>query len=146
MSFVFGLLSGLIGALAGWFGLAFLVMVLSGPDRDGGIAMGAFFNIGPIGGLIGFVAGATWSNDPAADAHFASLCCLARDYRWRNRLVDLVRTDPFALPHARFHDPRPAVPTATRNDLAAEQRGRAYRRERRTVSSGSLAQRKLAGP
>jgi hypothetical protein len=33
------------------------VIGLSGPDRDGGVAMGAFFNIGPIGGLVGFVAG-----------------------------------------------------------------------------------------
>jgi hypothetical protein len=57
MRFVFGLLSGLLGALAGWFGLAFLVITLSGPDRDGGTAMGAFFNIGPIGGLVGFIAG-----------------------------------------------------------------------------------------
>jgi hypothetical protein len=38
-------------------GLAFLVISLAGPDRDGGIAMGAFFNIGPIGGLVGFGAG-----------------------------------------------------------------------------------------
>jgi hypothetical protein len=57
MRIIFGLLSGLIGALAGWFGLAFLVISLAGPDRDGGIAMGAFFFIGPIGGLVGFVAG-----------------------------------------------------------------------------------------
>jgi MFS family permease len=57
MRFVFGFLSGLLGALAGWFGLAFLVVSLSGPDRDGGLAMGAFFNIGPIGGLAGFIAG-----------------------------------------------------------------------------------------
>ena len=47
----------MIGLLAGWFGLAFLVIGLSGPDRDGGTAMGAFFNIGPIGGLVGFAAG-----------------------------------------------------------------------------------------
>jgi hypothetical protein len=33
------------------------VTTVAGPDRDGGIAMGAVFNIGPIGGLIGFVAG-----------------------------------------------------------------------------------------
>lgn len=52
-----GFLSGLVGALAGWIGLALLVASLAGPDRDGGIAMGAFFNIGPIGGLVGFAAG-----------------------------------------------------------------------------------------
>lgn len=57
MRFILGILSGLLGALAGWFGLAFLVISLAGPDRDGGIAMGAFFNIGPIGGLVGFGAG-----------------------------------------------------------------------------------------
>ena len=51
-----GFLSGLVGALAGWIGLALLVASLAGPDRDGGIAMGAFFNIGPIGGLVGFAA------------------------------------------------------------------------------------------
>jgi MFS family permease len=57
MRFILGILSGVLGALAGWFGLAFLVISLAGPDRDGGIAMGAFFNIGPVGGLVGFVAG-----------------------------------------------------------------------------------------
>lgn len=57
MRFILGLLSAVLGALAGWFGLAFLIVALAGPDRDGGIAMGAFFNIGPIGGLIGFAAG-----------------------------------------------------------------------------------------
>jgi len=57
MRFVLGFLSGVIGLLAGWFGLAFLVTGLAGPDRDGGVAMGAFFNIGPIGGVVGFVAG-----------------------------------------------------------------------------------------
>jgi hypothetical protein len=57
MRFILGFLSGVIGLLAGWFGLAALVIGLSGPDRDGGVAMGAFFNIGPIGGLVGFVAG-----------------------------------------------------------------------------------------
>jgi hypothetical protein len=57
MRLILGLLSGLIGMLAGWFGLALLVATLAGPDRDGGIAMGAFFNIGPVGGVIGFLAG-----------------------------------------------------------------------------------------
>jgi hypothetical protein len=57
MRFIIGFLSGVLGLLAGWFGLAFLVIAVAGPDRDGGIAMGAFFNIGPIGGLIGFAAG-----------------------------------------------------------------------------------------
>ena len=57
MRFVLGLLSGLLGALAGWAALAFLVVSLAGPDRDGGVAMGAFFQIGPFGGFIGFVIG-----------------------------------------------------------------------------------------
>ncbi len=57
MRFIIGFLSGVLGLLAGWSGLAFLVSAVSGPDRDGGIAMGAVFTIGPIGGLIGFVAG-----------------------------------------------------------------------------------------
>jgi hypothetical protein len=57
MRFILGFLSGALGLLAGWFGLAALVIGLAGPDRDGGLAMGAFFNIGPIGGVIGFVAG-----------------------------------------------------------------------------------------
>jgi MFS family permease len=54
---ILGLLSGLLGALAGWAGLAYLVIATAGPDRDGGIAMGAFFGIGPIGGVIGFIGG-----------------------------------------------------------------------------------------
>jgi hypothetical protein len=57
MRFILGFLSGVIGLLAGWAGLAALVLSLVGPDRDGGAAMGAFFNIGPIGGVIGFAAG-----------------------------------------------------------------------------------------
>ena len=57
MRFIIGLLSGVLGMLAGWAGLAFLVVSLAGPDRDGGIAMGAFFQIGPIGGGIGFFVG-----------------------------------------------------------------------------------------
>jgi hypothetical protein len=57
MRFIIGFLSGVLGMLAGWAGLAAIVVSLAGPDRDGGIAMGAFFNIGPIGGLFGFVAG-----------------------------------------------------------------------------------------
>jgi hypothetical protein len=54
MRIFLGFLSGVVGMLAGWFGLAFLVISLAGPDRDGGLAMGAFFNIGPLGGLVGF--------------------------------------------------------------------------------------------
>ena len=57
MRFILGFLSGVIGMLAGWFGLALLVISLAGSGHDGGGAMGAFFQIGPIGGLAGFVAG-----------------------------------------------------------------------------------------
>ncbi len=54
---ILGFLSGVVGMLAGWFGLAFLVTELAGLDHDGGVAMGAFFNIGPLGALIGFGVG-----------------------------------------------------------------------------------------
>ena len=57
MRLILGFLSGLLGALAGWAGLAALIVLLAGPDRDGGIAMGAFFDIGPVGGVIGLIAG-----------------------------------------------------------------------------------------
>lgn len=57
MRFVLGLLSALLGLVAGWFGLALAVIGFAGPDRDGGIAMGAFFQIGPIGGVAGFFVG-----------------------------------------------------------------------------------------
>lgn len=57
MRFILGFLSALLGALAGWSALAALVIMLAGPDRDGGIAMGAFFDIGPIGGVVGLIAG-----------------------------------------------------------------------------------------
>jgi hypothetical protein len=57
MRIILGILSALLGMLAGWSGLAALVVMLAGPDRDGGIAMGAFFDIGPIGGVAGLIAG-----------------------------------------------------------------------------------------
>lgn len=57
MRFILGFLSALLGALAGWSALAALVVMLAGPDRDGGIAMGAVFDIGPIGGVVGLIAG-----------------------------------------------------------------------------------------
>ncbi len=55
MRILLGILSGLIGAAAGWFGLAMAVIALAGTDRDGGIAMAAFFQIGPLGALAGGV-------------------------------------------------------------------------------------------
>jgi hypothetical protein len=57
MRIVLGFLSGFVGMLGGWFGLALLVIALAGGDRDGGIAMGAFFGIGPFGALVGFGVG-----------------------------------------------------------------------------------------
>lgn len=57
MRIILGLISGLLGLLAGWFGLAFLVIAVVGADREGGVAMGAFFDIGPIGAVIGFAVG-----------------------------------------------------------------------------------------
>jgi len=54
---VIGFFAGLLGMLAGWAGLALLVISLAGHDQDGGIAMGAFFQIGPIGGIVGFIVG-----------------------------------------------------------------------------------------
>lgn len=57
MRVILGFLSGVVGMLAGWAGLAALIVNLAGEDRDGGTAMGAFFNIGPIGGIVGFAVG-----------------------------------------------------------------------------------------
>lgn len=57
MRILIGFLSGVLGLAAGWFGLAFFVISISGHDIDGGVAMGAFFQIGPIGGLVGFIVG-----------------------------------------------------------------------------------------
>lgn len=57
MRFVLGLLAGLLGMLAGWFALALTIISFTGPGNAGGAAMGAFFGIGPIGGLAGLVAG-----------------------------------------------------------------------------------------
>ena len=57
MRVVLGFLSGVLGGIAGWFGLAALWMAFSGPDRNGDIAMAAIFVIGPFGGFAGFLAG-----------------------------------------------------------------------------------------
>ena len=61
MRIVIGFLAGVIGLIAGWVGLAALVIGLSEPDREGGTAMGAVFNIGPVGGIVGFVVGVLYS-------------------------------------------------------------------------------------
>ena len=57
MRFIISFFSGVLGMLVGWAGLFFLVISLAGPDRDGGIGMAAFSQIGPIGGFIGFIIG-----------------------------------------------------------------------------------------
>jgi hypothetical protein len=57
MRFVLGFLSGVLSGVAGWFALAALWMALSGPDRNGDVAMAAIFVIGPFGGFAGFLAG-----------------------------------------------------------------------------------------
>ena len=57
MRVALGFLSGVLGGVAGWFALAALWMALSGPDRNGDIAMAAFFVLGPLGGFAGFLAG-----------------------------------------------------------------------------------------
>jgi hypothetical protein len=58
MRYVLNILAGLLGMIAGWVGLAALVISIYGEGNDGGIGMGAFFEIGPIGGVVGFIAGA----------------------------------------------------------------------------------------
>jgi hypothetical protein len=41
----------------GWFALGLLVINLNSPGRDLGTVFMAFFEIGPVGGVIGFVIG-----------------------------------------------------------------------------------------
>jgi hypothetical protein len=55
MRIFFGILAGLAGLVLGWLALAFLVIGISGPGNSGGIAMSAFFELGPLGGLIGLL-------------------------------------------------------------------------------------------
>jgi hypothetical protein len=57
MRFVLGFLCGVIGLIAGWLGVAAAVISVWGLGNDGGIAMAAFFQAGPIGGLVGLLAG-----------------------------------------------------------------------------------------
>lgn len=58
MRIFLGFLCGVLGLVIGWFGIAMLVISTAGMGNDGGIAMSAFFQLGPIGGLVGFVIGA----------------------------------------------------------------------------------------
>jgi hypothetical protein len=57
MRILLAILSAILGLIIGWSTLAALVIALAGPGNDGGIAMGAVFSIGPIGGLAGLIAG-----------------------------------------------------------------------------------------
>jgi hypothetical protein len=56
MRYLFGFLSGALGAIAGWFPLGLLVINLM-PDRDLDTVVMAFFVIGPVGGVIGLCIG-----------------------------------------------------------------------------------------
>lgn len=55
MRIFLAILSGLVGLVVGWLGLAIAVMAFAGYGSDGGIAMAAFFQMGPMGGFIGLV-------------------------------------------------------------------------------------------
>jgi hypothetical protein len=138
MRIVLGFLSGVVGMFAGWFGLAFLVIALAGPDRDGGVAMGAFFNIGPLGALIGFgvgvwlfvkfglvAQGAAFTTAPSSRAGERVVsCCYGRSGhssnfpflrgrrfgdRRRPGVVGVARIHSIALSDARIHDACAAI-------------------------------------
>ncbi len=61
MKFVIAILAGLFGLAIGWIVAAFGFLIIGGivgvSDFEGQRAMLAFFAVGPIGGLIGLVAG-----------------------------------------------------------------------------------------
>jgi hypothetical protein len=61
MRIILAILAGLFGAAAGWAAIAFAALVISGylgmSDFEGEREMTAFFGFGPVGGLIGLVAG-----------------------------------------------------------------------------------------
>ncbi len=61
MRYVIAVLVGLVGLVLGWviaaFGALILGSALGLSDFEGERAMVAFFAIGPVGGLIGLVAG-----------------------------------------------------------------------------------------
>jgi hypothetical protein len=129
MQFIIGFLSGVLGMLAGWAGLAALVIALAGPDRDGGIAMGAFFNIGPIGGFVGFIAGVLLfikiglvrKSPPSPGAAPADAASAPAP-------EPAPRIYSFALPQPRLHDACPAIQTSAWNGIAAGGNGCAHHR------------------
>lgn len=61
MKFLAPSIAGILGLAAGWISAVVVLLGLSAVmgvvDRDGGLAMMAFFGIGPIAGLIGLIAG-----------------------------------------------------------------------------------------
>jgi hypothetical protein len=116
---------------------------LQGPTATGGLAIGAFFNIGPLGGFVGFAAGVllfvkigqSRSIKSLRLHHLPPRIPRARRLRpgkracrrslpsrfWRSPqglLVGLVRTHSFALPDARLHDAAPAIQASVRNGFA----------------------------
>ncbi|MEX0344519.1 MAG: hypothetical protein AB3N20_06320 [Rhizobiaceae bacterium] len=62
MTIILAILAGIAGAAAGWFASSLLyyaiALGLGASDMEGGLAMGAVFAIGPLGAVLGAVAGA----------------------------------------------------------------------------------------
>lgn len=62
MTVIYALVAALFGAAAGWFASSFLFYViavaLGASEREGALAMGAVFGVGPVGAIVGAVAGA----------------------------------------------------------------------------------------
>lgn len=65
MRYVVAVLAGLLGLVLGWAVAAFGFLGIGGlvgvSDFEGQRAMTAFFAAGPVGGLIGLLAGLWWS-------------------------------------------------------------------------------------
>ncbi len=61
MTYVFAILAGVVGAVVGWFVAGYFSGLIAGAagmsDFEGGRGMFSFLVVGPIGGLIGLVAG-----------------------------------------------------------------------------------------
>jgi hypothetical protein len=61
VKFVIAILAGLFGLAIGWIVAAFGFLIIGGmvgvSDFEGQRAMLAFFAVGPVGGLIGLIAG-----------------------------------------------------------------------------------------
>lgn len=62
MTIILAILAAIAGAAAGWFAASLLsyavALGLGASDMEGGLAMGAVFAIGPLGAVLGAVAGA----------------------------------------------------------------------------------------